>query len=144
MKRLVLLGIAVSVTLVMATAAGAYVSFSAYISSASYTSYNNTISVSAYASFRDYDCTPSYQCDRNVIGEFTLRQGYSSYGRIVARVDAETGQYGSYMRVRFRIPSCRFIPRYKTRYYTVTMEAAAPNGDEKTSRRTVYVRSCRR
>ena len=62
----------------------------------------------------------------------------------MAQADAETGQYSSSMRVKFRVPSCRFIPKYRSKTYTVVMEAVAPNGDEKVSTRTVYVRSCRR
>jgi hypothetical protein len=125
-----------------APASPEYVAFSAYITSAYYFSFNRTLSVSAYASYRDSDCYPSYQCDRSVIAEFTLQKGFSSYGRIVGQRLAETGQYGSSMRVSFTIP-CRFIPKYRSETYTLTMDAVAPDGGEKTARRTIFVRSCR-
>jgi len=125
-----------------APASPEYVSFSAYISSSYYSPYSKTLSVSAWASYRDSECYPSYECERNVLAEFTLRKGYSSYGRIMARRYAETGQYLSSMRVSFTLP-CRFIPRYRSETYTLTMDAVAPDGSEKSSRRTVFVRSCR-
>jgi len=124
-------------------AATAYTNFSAYITSAYYSSYSSTLDVRASAYYRDSDCTPSYQCDRDVVGEFKLVRGYSSYGPVVARAVSETGQYGSTLKAAFRLPSCRYIPRYKSVTYTVVLIAAAPNGDEKQTTRTVYVRSCR-
>ena len=123
---------------------GDYYSFNAWISSAFYYSYTGSISVSAYASFRDYDCEPSYQCERNVVADFELRSGIGSYGRLISRATAQTGQYGSSMYVNsFRVPSCRYIPRYHSVTYTILMEAVAPNGAVRTSTKYVYARSCR-
>jgi hypothetical protein len=131
--------------LALSSTASAYTSFTAYISSTTVWTYStpNRLDMRVSASYRDYDCSPSYECDRNVLVELELRRGYSSYGPVMARTYGETGQYGSTVRGSFRIPSCRFIPRYHTQNYTVTMTAVAPDGREKTSRRTVYQRSCR-
>lgn len=119
-----------------------YTSFSVYITSAYYWSYSSTLDVRASAYYRDSGCTPSYQCDRDVLGEFKLVRGYSSYGPVVGRAVSETGQYGATLKAAFRLPSCRYIPRYKSVTYTVVLTAAAPNGDEKRATRAVYVRSC--
>jgi hypothetical protein len=140
-KKLVLIAV-VAIGLMAPGAALAYTSFNASISSTYYWRYSNTIDVTGYASFRDYDCQPSYACDWNVMAEFTLRRGYSSYGPIVGRAYAQTGQYGSSLRATFRVPSCRYIPRYQSVTYTVVMDAVAPNGQERQSSRTVFVRSC--
>jgi hypothetical protein len=59
------------------------------------------------------------------------------------RTYAETGQYGSSAKGSFQLPSCRFIERYRSQPYTIVMTAVAPDGQEKTSSRTVYQRSCR-
>lgn len=126
-----------------ATAASTYYSFSAWISSSFYYSYSGSIAVTGYARFQDYDCSPSYQCERNVFAEFELRQGYGRFGRLVSRAYDETGQYGSYMRVTFRVPACRSIPRGRTIIYTALMEAVAPNGAVKTDQRYIRARSCR-
>lgn len=126
-----------------ASAAYAYTSFYVSVSSAYYYSYKSTIDVRGSASFRDYDCTPSYQCDRDVVGEFKLVRGYSAYGPVIARAYDETGQYGSTLKASFRVQSCRYIAKYKSATYTVVLTAEAPNGDEKKATRTVYVRSCR-
>jgi hypothetical protein len=99
--------------------------------------------VNAYASYRDYGCSPSYRCDRNVLVEFELRRGYSSYSPLIARSYGQPGQYGSSAGASFQLPSCRFLERYRSQPYTIVMTAAAPNGQEKTSSRTVYQRSCR-
>jgi hypothetical protein len=100
--------------------------------------------VRASASYRDYDCTPTYSCDRNVLAEISLHRGYSMYGPIMARTYDETGQYGSSLTAEFRIPPCRFIPRYRSQAYTVVVNAVAPDGQQKRTWRTVYVRSCAR
>ena len=126
-----------------ASAAPFYTSFSAWVSSATAWTYTNRLDVRGYASYRDWDCTPSYQCDRNVQVEFELRRGFTAYGPLMARSYDETGQYGSSVETSFRLPSCRAIPRYRSQTYTVVMTAYAPDGDEKTSTRTVYQRSCR-
>jgi hypothetical protein len=147
MRRLVLVTTAaLAAALLLAAPAAAYTSFSAYISGANVWTYSSPskLDVSVYASYRDSDCTSSYYCDRNVLVELELRRGYSSYGPVMARLYDETGQYRSSVRGSFRLPSCRFIPRYRSQSYTVTMTAAAPDGREKTSRRTVTQRSCRR
>src|SRR5262245_18930861 len=90
-----------------AVPAGAvYTSFSAYITSAYFWNYSNTLDVRASAYYRDSDCTPSYECDRDVVVEFKLVRGYSSYGPVVARTVSETGQYGSTLKASFRLPSC--------------------------------------
>jgi hypothetical protein len=138
--------VAVTTSLIVAGSASAFVSFSAYISSANVWTYTtpNRLDVRGYASYRDSDCTPSYQCDRNVLVEFELRRGYSSYSPLMTRAYDETGQYGSSVRASFRLPSCRFIARYRSQAFTIVMTAVAPDGTEKTSRRTVYQRSCRR
>jgi hypothetical protein len=132
-------------SLVAAAPASAYASFTSWVTSANVWSYTtpNRLDVRGYASYRDYDCTPSYQCDRNVMVEFELRRGYSSYSPLVARDYDETGQYGSSVDARFQLPSCRFIQRYGSQAYTIVMTAVAPDGREKTSTRTVYQRSCR-
>jgi hypothetical protein len=54
--------------------------FTAWLSSPLYLSYLGQINVSGYASFHDYDCQPSYQCERNVFAELELRQGFGRYG----------------------------------------------------------------
>jgi hypothetical protein len=120
----------------------AYPSFSAWISSAFYYSYSGSINVSGYASFRDYQCYPSYQCDQNVIVQTELRNGFGSFGRLVARTAGQTGQYGSSVSATFRVPACRYIPKWRTVTYTVLMTAVAPNGAVKTDQRYVYARSC--
>ena len=99
--------------------------------------------MNAYASYRDYGCSPSYQCDRNVLFKFELRRGYSSYSPLMARTYGQTGQYGSSARASFQVPSCRFLEPYRSQAYTIVMTAIAPNGQETTSSRTVYQRSCR-
>ena len=45
------------------------------------------------------------------------------------------------MRVAFKIP-CQVIPPGRSKTYTVVVEAVAPDGQEKTATRTIYVRSC--
>jgi hypothetical protein len=106
-------------------------------------SYNSTLQATANAYSHDYDCTQSYQCDRNVLVEFTLHRGFGSYAPIVGRLDGETGQYGSSVRATFRLPSCRLIPRFQSVTYTVEVVAAAPNRDEKTTNSYAYLRSCK-
>ena len=114
-----------------------------FVSSTFYTSYNATLNVTASASFRDPDCTSSSQCDRNVEARFVLRQGTSRYGRIATQAYAETGQYSSTLRAKLRV-ACKLIPQYKSKYYLLTVEAVAPNGEEKDASRTISVRSCQR
>jgi hypothetical protein len=140
--RLVLAAIVTAAACALAPAASAYTSFSVYITSAYAYSYSNTLSVRASAYYRDSDCTPSYSCDRNVLAEFTLHRGFSRYSPIMARAYDETGQYGLSLSAEFRLPSCRYIARYKSQTYTVVVNAVAPDGEERTSSRTVYVRSC--
>jgi hypothetical protein len=120
----------------------AYPSFSAWISYAFYYSYSGSINVSSYASFRDYECQPSYACDKNVMVQMELRNGFGSFGRLVARTAGQTGQYGSSVSTTFRVPACRYIPKGRTVTYTVLMSAVAPNGSVKTDQRYVYARSC--
>jgi hypothetical protein len=146
MKIAALVIAVVAASLFAAAPASAYASFTSWVTSTNIWSHTtpNRLDVRGYASYRDYDCTPSYDCDRNVLVELELRRGYSSYGPVMARLYGETGQYGSYVRGSFRLPSCRFIPRYRSQSYTVTLTAVAPDGQEKTSRRTVTQRSCRR
>ena len=100
------------------------------------------INVNGYASFRDYDCTPSYGCDRNVFASFTVYRGLSRYSPRVASWTGATGQYGSSMRHTFRVPRCGVIPRYRSVTYTIYMQAVAPNGQERSAQTYVYVRSC--
>jgi hypothetical protein len=97
LRKFVLLATAGLLALAFCGAASAYTSFTAYISSANVWTYGspNKLDVTGYASYRDYDCTPSYDCDRNVLVELELRRGYSSYGPVMARLYGETGQYGS-------------------------------------------------
>src|SRR5947209_5184671 len=75
-------------------ASPAFTSFFAYLTSAFYFSYSGSISVDGYASYRDYDCEPTYNCDRNVDVEFELRRGYGTYGLLIGRRYTSTGQYG--------------------------------------------------
>jgi len=114
-----------------------YPSVSAYV-----LSYTGTLQVRGSASYRDYNCSPSYACDRNVMVKFTLYRGYSTYSPIVGRAYGQTGQYGSTVSSTFQIPSCRVIPRYQSITYTVEMLAVAPNGQQKTARTSAYLRSC--
>ena len=100
------------------------------------------INVNGYASFRDYDCTPSYACDRNVFASFTVHRGLSRYSPRVASWTDATGQYGTSMRHTFRVPRCGVIPRYQSVTYTVYMQAVAPNGQERSAQTYVYLRSC--
>ena len=100
------------------------------------------ISVNGYASFRDYDCTPSYACDRNVFASFTVHRGLSRYSPRVASWTDETGQYGTSLRQTLRVPRCSLIPRYRTITYTIYMRAVAPNGEERSAQTYVYLRSC--
>jgi hypothetical protein len=112
-----------------------------YISSTYYSSYNATLNVTASASFRDPDCTSSSTCDRNAEGMFTLRQGTSSYARITTRVQAETGQYSSALRAKLSVP-CKTIPHGTSRLYLLSLEAVAPNAEEKTISHLVTIPSC--
>jgi hypothetical protein len=127
------------------TATPAAPNFTSFLLSASsfVYSYNSTLQSTAFASFHDYDCSPSYQCDRNVLVEFTLHRGFGTFAPIAGRQQGETGQYGSSVRATFRLPSCRLIPRFRSVTYTVEVVADAPNGDEKTTTNYVYLRSCR-
>jgi len=127
-----------------AGSAGSYASFSAWISSANIWTYTtpNRLDVNAYASYRDYGCSPSYQCARNVHVTFELRRGYSSYSPLMQRAYVQTGQYSPSVRTSFPLPSCKFVGRYGSQAYTIVMTAAAPNGQQRTSSRTVYQRSC--
>jgi hypothetical protein len=144
LKSAVLLVATACAALAGAGTASAYVSFSAWVSSANVWTYSNKLDVRGYASHRDSDCTPSYQCDRNVLVEFELRRGYGAYSPLMARDYDETGQYGSSVQASFALPSCRFITRYRSQTYTIVMTAVAPDGQEKRSTRTVYQQSCRR
>ncbi|HXH34484.1 MAG TPA: hypothetical protein VNJ54_08750 [Plantibacter sp.] len=133
---------AVLAAFAFAGTASAFTSFYVSISSAYIYSYSDTLDVSVSASYRDYDCTPSYSCDRNVLVEVVLHRGYGSYSPVVARKIGETGQYGSSVRASFKLPNCRFIPKYRSQPYTVEVNAVAPDGDEKSSSRMVSLRSC--
>jgi hypothetical protein len=122
--------------------ATAFTSF--YVSVSAYTlSYSGTLEIHGFASYRDYDCTPSYSCDRNVMTEFTVHRGYSTYSPIVGRAYDETGQYSSSISASFRLPSCRLIPKYSSITYAIEMVADAPDGSEKTATTYAYYRSCR-
>jgi hypothetical protein len=114
-----------------------YTSVSAYV-----LSYSGTLQVRGYASYRDYNCSPSYSCDRNVMVKFIVHRGYSTYSPIVGTAYAQTGQYGTSVSSTFRVPSCRMIPRYQSVTYTIEMLAVAPNGQQKTARTSAYLRSC--
>ena len=103
------------------------------------------MSISAYASYSDSDCYPSYQCDRNVIVLFEIREGvFNPYGRLVSQTHRETGQYGSSVRFTVGAPRCAILPRYYRKVYTVFMTAVSPTGQEKTARTLFTVSSCRR
>jgi hypothetical protein len=115
-----------------------FVSVNAYV-----LGYSGVMQVSGFASYRDSDCSPSYSCDRNVLVEFTIYRGLSTYSPVVSRAYDETGQYGSSVRASFRLPSCRLIPKYKSITYTVAMLAVSPNGTEKRATSYAYHRSCR-
>jgi hypothetical protein len=142
---LALIGVAGTKPAAAAGSAVGFTSFSAWISSANIWTYTNPnrLDVRGYASYRDYDCSPSYQCDRNVLAVFELRRGYSNYSPLVTRAYDQTGQYSSTVDASFQIPSCRLIDRFRSQPYTIVMTAAAPDGRQKTSSRTVYQRSCR-
>jgi len=123
--------------------ASAYSSF--YVSaSANVWNYSNTLDVTTYARYSDYSCTPSYLCDRNVLVEVVLHRGYSKYSPIVGRRYGQTGQYGSSVRSSFRLPNCRYIPRFRSQAYTVEVNAVAPDGTERSTTRLVSQRSCAR
>jgi len=140
-RRLRLLAV-VLVAGALAPVASAYSSFFLSISSAYIYSYSNNLDVRVSASYRDYDCTPSYSCDRSVIVEVVLHRGYSTYSPIVARRVAETGQYGSSVSASFRLPNCRYIRKYSSQPYVVEVNAVAPDGTEKSTSRLVSLRSC--
>ena len=122
--------------------ASAYSSFFVSISSAYIYSYSNTLDVRVSASYRDYDCTPSYSCDRSVLVEIVLHRGYSTYSPVVSRKLGETGQYGGSASASFKLPNCRYIPKYSSQPYTVEVNAVAPDGSEKSTSRLVSLRSC--
>jgi hypothetical protein len=143
-RRLIVSAVSVAAALAVTGAASAYTSFSLYVSSAYIWSYSNTLEVRASASYQDYDCSPSYQCDRNVMVEFVVHRGYGTYSPVVGRAYDQTGQYGSSATARFRMPNCRYLKKYSSQPYTVEVNAAAPDGSEKQTTRTVYLRSCAR
>jgi len=124
-----------------ASPAASYESFYARVSAYALSSIG-LLQVNGYASYRDYDCTPSYACDRNVMVEFTVHRGLSTYSPVVGRAYDETGQYGSSASATFRLPTCRLIRKYTSITYTVEMVAVAPTGLEKTASTFVYHRSC--
>jgi hypothetical protein len=142
--RFTVVAVAAAAALCFAAAASAYVSFSLYVTSAYIWSYSNTLEVRVSASYRDYDCTPYYSCDRNVLVEFVLHRGYGTYSPVMARSYGETGQYGSSVSARFRMPDCRYLRKYTSQTYTVEVNAVAPDGSEKSTSRAVYLRSCAR
>ena len=111
-RRIALLTVVATIgAAVFACSASAYASF--YVStSANVWSYSNTLDVNTSARYSDYSCTPSYMCDRNVLVEVVLHRGYSKYSPIVGRQYGQTGQYGSSVRTSFRLPHCRYIPRF--------------------------------
>jgi hypothetical protein len=124
-----------------AGSASAYASF--FVSaSTNVWNYSNTLDVNTYASYSDYSCTPSYSCDRNVLVAVVLHRGIGTYSPIVGRQVGQTGQYGSSVRTSFRLPSCRYIPRFSSQTYTVEVNAAAPDGTERQATRMVTQRSC--
>ena len=102
-----------------------FTSFHASVSAYSLSSIGQ-ISVNGYASFRDYDCSPSYACDRSVFASFTVHRGLSRYSPRVASWTDETGQYGTSLRQTVRVPRCSVIPRYRSITYTIYMRAIAP------------------
>jgi hypothetical protein len=114
-----------------------YASVSAYV-----LSYSGSLQLHGYANYRDYSCSPSYSCDRNVMVQFRVHRGYSIYSPIVGRAYAQTGQYGSSASATVGVPSCRMIPRYQSITYTIEMPAVAPNGQQKTAQTYAYLRSC--
>ena len=123
--------------------ASAYGSF--YVSASAYVwSYSNTLDVTTRASYTDFSCTPSYACDKNVLVEVVLHRGYSKYSPIVGRQYGQTGQYGSSVRNSFRLPNCRYIPRFRSQPYTVEVNAVAPDGTERSTTRMVTQYSCAR
>ena len=123
------------------TAASAYTSFTLTASTILW-SHSNTLDVRAYSSYRDFDCSPSYRCDRNVMVEFVLHRGIGTYSPIMARSYGETGQYGSSATARFKMPSCKYLRKYTSQTYTVEVNAVAPDGSERQATRYVYLRSC--
>jgi hypothetical protein len=123
--------------------ASAYSSF--YVSASAYVwNYSNTLDVTTRASYADFSCTPSYACDKNVLVEVVLHRGYSKYSPIVGRQYGQTGQYGSSVRSSFRLPNCRYIPRFRSQAYTVEVNAVAPDGTERSTTRMVTQYSCAR
>jgi hypothetical protein len=142
MRKRLVLAVALFGVFAAVPVAQAFTSFFVSVSATTW-SYNSTLQATAYASFHDYDCSPSYSCDHNVIVEFTLHRGFGSYAPIVGRLQGETGQYGSTVRATFRLPSCRLLPKYQSVTYTVEVVAAAPDGQEKTATTYAYLRSCR-
>jgi hypothetical protein len=110
--------------------------------SASVLSYSGSLQVRGYASYRDYSCSPSYTCDRNVMVKFIVHRGYSTYSPIVGTAYAQTGQYGTSVSSTFKLPSCRVLPRYQSITYTIEMFAVAPNGQQRAAQTSAYLRSC--
>src|SRR5262245_53807531 len=92
-----------------AGSASAYASF--YVTArTNVCGYSSTLDVTTYARYSDYNCTPSYSCDKNVLVEVVLHRGHSTYSPIVGRQYGQTGQYGSSVRTSFRLPNCRYLP----------------------------------
>ena len=128
-RRIALLTVIAAVGVAaFASSASAYASF--YVSaSANVWSYSNTLDVTTRASYTD-QLQAELRVRQDVLVEVVLHRGYSKYSPIVGRQYGQTGQYGSSVRSSFRLPSCRYIPRFRSQPYTVEVNAVAPDGTD--------------
>src|SRR5262245_27002793 len=118
-----------------------YTSFSASVTAAPLSSLGR-ISVVAFASYHDWDCV-DYSCDRNVLAHFELHRGFGPYGPLITQGDAVFGAYSSSKYFTFSVVPCRLLPKYQSITYTVTMDAVAPDGEERSGQAYATIRSCR-
>jgi len=125
--------------LVVAGAASAQTSFYMYLTSASIPAYSNTLQAHAWTYYRDTDCATRFQCDRDVVVEFTVHRGYRTYAPVMDRV--KTGQ-GSSADLSFRLPDCRSMKKSASWVYTLDVDAVAPDGSRRHATRTLSQHSC--
>lgn len=65
-----------------------------------------------------------------------------AHGGDTTAVHACVSAYGSSVSASFKLPNCRYIPKYRSQPYTVEVNAVAPDGTEKSTSRMVSLRSC--
>jgi hypothetical protein len=131
----------VAAALVVAGVASAQTSFYMYLTSASIPAYSNTLQAHAWTYFRDTDCMERFQCDRDVLVEFTLHRGYRTYVPVTERV--KVGQASS-ADATFRLPDCRSMTKHASWVYTLEVDAVAPDGSRRHVARILSQHSCAR